>query len=107
MEITTRENDSIVVFLVSGEITGVNIIRLSKTVESILGSHYKKVILDLTDVNSVDSCGLGGIIYANALLNKEEKTMVLAAPEGIVKQLLLNCALDKILAIIDPGEYSL
>ncbi len=62
-------------------------------------STSKAVVLDLGDLDWIDSAGLGMLILAKELAEKEDLELILRAPRGHVKSLLELGRFDKIFNI--------
>lgn len=65
MKIATREVNGVTILDLSGRITlGEGSVQLRETVRSIVAKGARKLILNLADVNYMDSSGLGEIVTA-------------------------------------------
>ena len=62
-------------------------------------SACRSVVLDFGNLDWIDSAGLGMLILAKELAEKEERTLVLRSPRGHVKSLLELGRFDKIFVI--------
>ncbi len=62
-------------------------------------SARKTIVLDLSNLDWIDSAGLGMLILAKELAEKEELDLVLRAPKGHVKSLLELGRFEKIFNI--------
>lgn len=65
MKISTRQVDGVTVLDCSGRITlGEGSVTLRDTVRELLGKGQKKILLNLADVNYIDSSGIGELVSA-------------------------------------------
>lgn len=103
MKIRTRDKDSSTFLHISGPVRGPSSTQLSKTLASLAETNSRRIVVDLTQVESIDSSGLGALIFCQKLLEESGKDMLVAAYEH-TKKMLLSCNLEKILKILDPME---
>ena len=92
------------VVILSGKITGLDAVMLHKTLEDFKKGKDKEIIVDLLEVEYMDSNCLGALLYSQILLNKYDKSLVLSAPHGFIENLFRNCSFDKIFKIIESYE---
>jgi len=65
MKASTRQVDGVTILDLSGRIKeGEDISVLRDTVEDLLGKGQKKILLNLCDVNHIDSSGVGALLRA-------------------------------------------
>jgi anti-sigma B factor antagonist len=65
MKISTRQVDGVTIVDCSGRITlGEGSVTLRETVTQLLGKGEKKILLNLGDVNYIDSSGIGELVSA-------------------------------------------
>jgi len=100
MKIKIKEDRNNIFVRVSGDIYSVNGIKLSKTLENLQASKYEKIIVDLSNVGYIDSCGIGGLIYSQKILQKHNKKIVLSAPLDYIRILFRDCAVEKAFEVI-------
>ena len=87
------------VIILSGEITGLDAIKLYKTLDSFKKGKHKEIIVDLRKVEYMDSNCLGALIYSQTVLNKYDKKLALSAPHGFIENLFLDCYFDQVFEI--------
>jgi anti-sigma B factor antagonist len=72
MKISTRQVDGITIVDCSGRITlGEGSITLRDTVSGLLAKGQKKILLNLGDVNYIDSSGIGELVSAFTTVRKQ------------------------------------
>ncbi len=72
MKISTRQVDGVTVVDCSGRITlGEGSITLRETVSGLLAKGQKKILLNLGDVNYIDSSGIGELVSAFTTVRKQ------------------------------------
>ncbi len=106
MEIKIRGKGKKAVVYLSGRVSGEYSLELSKTLAGFSKSEFDYIIVDLNEVEYIDSPGLGGIIYAYILLEKNNKQIVLAAPQNYVDTLFRDCTIDKKIKIVNSYDFS-
>jgi anti-sigma B factor antagonist len=73
--------------------------QLREELNQALGDGFVHVVVDLTDVNFLDSSALGRLVEAAKRLATRGGSIVLAAPDRQIRRLLEITALDRIFAI--------
>jgi anti-sigma B factor antagonist len=72
MKISTRQVDGITIVDCSGRITlGEGSVTLRETVSQLLTKNQKKILLNLGDVNYIDSSGIGELVSAFTTVRKQ------------------------------------
>lgn len=101
MPLTTINVDEKKIVLLSGKLYGIEAIKLLKTLQSYKEAECEDIVLDLCNVEFVDSTFMEGLIYSQILLKKHNKTLILCAPYSHVSQLLREISFDNLFEIID------
>jgi len=102
VETTTCGNKAVI--CLSGKIAGTESIQLSRTLQSYRLTDYREVVVDFSNVEFIDSNGLGGLIYSQLLLKKYNKKIVLSAPNDLIRELFKDCNFDQTFEILEPCE---
>jgi anti-sigma B factor antagonist len=72
MKISTRQVDGVTIVDCSGRITlGEGSVTLRDTVSQLLSKNDKKILLNLGDVNYIDSSGIGELVSAYTTVRKQ------------------------------------
>jgi anti-sigma B factor antagonist len=72
MKISTRQVDGVTIVDCSGRITlGEGSVTLRETVTQLLSTNQKKILLNLADVNYIDSSGIGELVSAFTTVRKQ------------------------------------
>ena len=83
MKISTRQVDGVTIVDCSGRITlGEGSVTLRETVTQLLGKGEKKILLNLGDVNYIDSSGIGELVSAFTTVRKPASALTFARGEG-------------------------
>ena len=101
MQVHTSEQGSTMVFHVVGKIVGYHIVDLCKQLESFRNGGFKRVVVDLSGVDEIDSCGLGGLLYSCRILEKNDLRLVLACPQPHIASLFHDCNFDNAVEVAD------
>ena len=89
MEITVREEEGVVILDLNGKLTiGDGDVKLREEVRYQLEAGKKKLILNLKDVKTMDSSGLGELIRCKASANNVDATIKLLHVEDKVQEVL-------------------
>src|SRR5580704_109374 len=72
MKISTRQVDGVTIVDCSGRITlGEGSVTLRENISQLLSKNQKKVLLNLADVNYIDSSGIGELVSAFTTVRKQ------------------------------------
>ena len=85
-----------------GRLEGKNVYEMHKKVKAIEDSGYEGlIILDIESVTTMDSRSLGALINMWKMLDTDKNDLVLYRPQGIVRDLLYDTNLHRVLKIVD------
>ena len=104
MHAATRHNGNVAVIDISGRIThGEGNVRLREIVDDLLGKDHKKIVLNLGEVNYVDSSGMGELVRLYTSIRDQGGEMKLVNLSARV-QSLLNMTRLHVVFKIEPDE---
>jgi len=102
MKISTRQVDGVTIVDCSGRITlGEGSVTLRETVTQLLGKGQKKILLNLGDVNYIDSSGIGELVSAFTTVRKQGGDLKLLNLTKKVHDLLL---ITKLYTVFDVKD---
>jgi anti-sigma B factor antagonist len=102
MQIAERETGSVTVLDLSGKITlGDGDTLLKDKLHSLLHQGKKQVLLNLGDVNYVDSAGLGALVSAYTAVTREGGSLKLA---NITRKLQDLLSITKLLTVFETFD---
>lgn len=102
MEIHTRTVGDVHVLDISGRIIlGEATESLRYTISDLLGNGGKKIVLNLTDVNYIDSSGIGELVRTYTTVTNEGKQLKLLNLTKRIRELLL---ITKLLTVFQVFE---
>lgn len=102
MEIHTRTVGDVHVLDISGRIIlGEATESLRYTISDLLGNGVKKIVLNLTDVNYIDSSGIGELVRTYTTVTNEGKQLKLLNLTKRIRELLL---ITKLLTVFQVFE---
>jgi len=102
MKASTRQVDGVTVVDLSGRIKeGEDITVLRDTIDDLLGKGQKKILLNLGDVNHIDSSGLGALLRASTSVRNQGGELKLLHPTKKVHDMLQNTKLYTVLDVRD------
>ena len=101
-KIKSLKNKKIVILY--GDIIGLDALKISKIFEKIHNRDCEEIILDLRNVEYIDSNCLGALIYSHILLKKRNINLTLSGPQDYIKTLFRDCSFDQIFKITNAQE---
>lgn len=97
-----------IVITIEGSMTqGSSLKVLDAQLQNLVTNGANRVVFDLTDVDFIDSAGLGLLMLARGLLNKSGSMLRLCSPQARVRALLKMTKTDTLLKIDESLEDSL
>lgn len=72
--------------------------------ESLSQTEESELILDLTQVQFIDSCGIGAIVFLYKRLKSRDKKLRLLNVNGQPRQLMQMLRIDKVIPMITSAE---
>jgi anti-sigma B factor antagonist len=73
--------------------------QVERKVGQLLNAGVKKIIFDLSNLNSIDSTGVGIIVICEGKVRKAGGELRIAGPEGVVKKTLVMTHVDRLVQI--------
>ncbi len=107
MDISVKYEKENVIFRVSGSILGDDRLQLSDKIEELVESGGKNVVLNLQDVDLMDSVGLGMMVALRASLMRREVRLLLSNVDRSVRSLLLITKLNNVFDLYDTEAEAL
>jgi len=108
MKIETRTVGDIQVLDVSGKITlGEGTMAVRNTVRDLLKVGNKKIILNLADVNYVDSSGIGELVSAYTMVSNQGGKLILLNLNQKIRELLRITRLLNVFQVYDDEKEAL
>jgi anti-anti-sigma factor len=95
----TLENETI---HVEGAVRGRDV---GELVQHLRNSLMKRIVLDLSKVTCLDSCGIGALIYISKLISLYHKEIILVSPDDPVRRLLQEYRIDRMLTILEQPQW--
>ncbi len=77
---------------------------LEDVLETLSNTDRQDVIIDLTSVSFIDSCGIGAIVFLYKRLKSRNRTLRLLNVNGQPRQLLGMLRIDKVIPLISSAE---
>ena len=97
-KLTYTSEDGILTLKLTGEIDHHSAVGLREEADRLIYlEHPKKLLLDLSGIDFMDSSGLGFIMGRYALVSKLEGTLALLNPNARVSRILSLSALERII----------
>lgn len=106
MTIKLKKNDNIYVIELDGELDLYNAYKVKTLYTKMVEKGISSIILDLENLDYLDSSGLGSIIYIFSDLKKHDGKMSICHLNGSPRNLIQMTRLDKLFLIADTIEES-
>ena len=107
MDITVKYQNENVILRVSGSILGEDRIQLSDKIQELVDNGGKNVVLNLQDVDLMDSVGLGMLVALRTSLERREVKLLLSNVDRSVRSLLLITKLNNVFDLYDTEDDAL
>lgn len=107
MEVTHETVDDVNVIHMKGKLTINNAQGFFSQTESLLNSGEKKLLLNMSDLNFIDSTGLGTIIRLSKRINEDHCRLRLSNLQPKIMKIVELTRLDNILSIYNNQEEAL
>jgi anti-sigma B factor antagonist len=104
LNIESTKQDDLCVVVLAGEVDIYSVPELRSRFESFAEAGCRRIVLDLTDVDFVDSSVLGVLIHRSRLVAEAGGWMRIVCPRGQVLRVLQITGLDKQLEVFDDVE---
>jgi anti-anti-sigma factor len=108
MSVTTRAAGENEVLEIAGRIVNVESDKFKNRIEEFAQQTKKKVIIDLSGVDFIDSFGLGALVGHHTKLQKQGRDLIIinsdSNPSSYLRRLFEMTSLDKILTIAGSDE---
>lgn len=102
MKASSRRVDRVTVVDLSGRIKeGEDITVLRDTIEDLLGKGQKNILLNLSDINHIDSSGAGALLRAFTSVRDQGGELKLLHPTKNVRDMLQNTKLSTVFEVRD------
>ena len=102
MKASTRQVDGVTIVDLSGPIKeGEDITVLSNTIEDLLDKGQKKILLNLSEVNHIDSSGLGALLGTLTSVRNQGGELKLLHPTKKVHDMLQNTKMYTVFDVRD------
>ncbi len=108
MTATTRRVNGVAIVDISGQIVfGEESAALRELVCDLLGEGHRKILLNLADVNYIDSTGLGHLVSAAASVRKVKGDLKLLKLTAKVQDMLQITKLHTVIDIVDDETVAI
>ena len=102
LQVSTRTSDDVTVVVLQGKATiGANSDLLSRRLRSLAASRARKILLNLADLEQMDSSGIAAILGTHVSLLRQGGSLKLCSPSNRVRDVLEAMKLINILSTFD------
>ena len=104
LSIKTEKIKNLPIIKVVGRIIGADSKKFNRKMETLVKKSEKKILVDLTEVEFIDSYGLGAIVYYHTFMQKEGRELIfynkLSTPQTYVDRLFELTRLNQVFRIL-------
>jgi len=105
METIVRKNsDDIYLMELSGSLDLYSSNQLKELIMKLIESKIERLIIDLKNVDTINSAGMGALIYTSSTFRKMNCPLIIIAPEGPVLQVLELTKLEKYFTVVSSQK---
>ncbi len=107
MKLDTKFNESVsIIHFCEKKLVATNMSALQVAVQDMIRNHTSHIVLDLAEIETIDSTGLGTIVSISKDIGKN-KTLRIAGLNGRVKKMFQITRLDRVLNLYDRLEEAI
>jgi anti-sigma B factor antagonist len=99
-----RKTDHAVILVLSGDITGNSVGKISAKLESVQKMSEETIAIDLSETTFIDSHGLGVFVFFYRRLSEENRRLVFLKPSEFILDLFSGSNLVKIFTIVNSED---
>ena len=92
--------------LVRGEVDSHTSPQLTAALDAAMRESQGAFVVDLCDVEFLDSSGVSVLVHARAVLGREERTLVVVCPRGPARRIFELGGIADLLALFDTREQA-
>jgi anti-anti-sigma factor len=107
LSVSVDHRDSFIVVHVDGELDHATAPVLAATLDGQIGAGGAQVIVDLANLNFIDSSGLGILVSRHRALRGRNASLHLAGPPPRIRKILARTGLDLVFDIQDSVQATL
>jgi anti-sigma B factor antagonist len=107
MELKIRKNDKIYIIDISGEMDLYNSYKIKELLLKMIEKKIENFIINLDDVEYIDSSGIGALIYITSTIRKMNLHMAIANVRGSVKKVIELTKLTNFFPIVTNLEEAI
>jgi anti-anti-sigma factor len=104
LRIKIKKHGDVPIIHLSGDAVGEEVSKVSEKVRDLMQTDAATIVVDCSDLASVDSYGLGMFVFSWKVLDEQKRRLVFLNPSPFVKNLFEGSNLDKVFTIIDSIE---
>lgn len=101
MKIRIRKTAHAIILEIKGKVESADAIKINKKLEDFSKGPIKRVIIDLSAIEFLDSRWLGAFVYSWKLFKEKNKELIFCIPPGYIRDLFINANLDRTFTIVD------
>lgn len=104
MELNVKKTENIYIIDVIGEMDLYNSYKLKELVTKMLDKGVSSFVINLEQVDYIDSSGIGALIFINTTLKKKNSNLLISNIQNSVQKVIELTKLSKFFPIIDTVD---
>jgi anti-anti-sigma factor len=99
-----RKHNDVPILVLSGDAVGQEVSKVAEKINDLVETGITTIAIDCSELNSVDSHGLGMFIFSWKLMDSQKRRLLFMNPSEFVKTLFESSNLDKVFTIVGSVE---
>jgi anti-sigma B factor antagonist len=104
LKLRMRKHNDIPILALSGDAVGQGVSKVAEKINDLIESGNTTIVIDCSELNAVDSHGLGMFVFSWKLMDSQKRRLVFMNPSEFVKNLFEGSNLQRVFTIIDSIE---
>lgn len=107
MEILQEINNQTGILRLTGRLDAASVKTLKENVNALVKKEVNSIVVDMSDVDFIDSSGLGSLVSCLRLVNKENGDIRLSSLQDQIRALIELTRLHRVFQIFDDCETAI
>lgn len=104
LKLRMRKHNDVPILVLSGDAVGQEVSKVAEKINDLVETGITTIAIDCSELNSVDSHGLGMFIFSWKLMDSQKRRLLFMNPSEFVKTLFESSNLDKVFTIVGSVE---
>jgi anti-sigma B factor antagonist len=104
MKILEEIKNQIGILRLTGRLDAASVNTIKENVNSLIGKKIKSIVIDMDEVDFIDSSGLGSLVSCLRVVNKEDGDIRLCSLQDQIRTLIELTRLHRVFQIFDDSD---